>query len=152
MFLGYWNRPEETKEAIKEGWFYTGDLARRDEDGYIFIADRKKDLIISGGENIASVEVEQALYAHPAVLEVAVVAAPDEKWGEVPLAVVVKKPQVDTDVTEDMLVEFCRQRLAHFKCPRRVLFVEQLPKTATGKIQKNVLRERFWEGQERRVH
>ncbi len=152
VFLGYWNRPEATKEAIKEGWFYTGDLARRDEDGYLFIVDRKKDLIISGGENIASVEVEQALYAHPSVLEVAVIATPDEKWGEVPVAVVVKKPQADTDVTEDMLVEFCRQRLAHFKCPRHVLFVEQLPKTATGKIQKNVLRERFWEGQERRVH
>lgn len=150
VFQGYWNQPAATAEAIKEGWFYTGDLARKDSDGYIFIVDRKKDLIISGGENVASVEVEQVLYAHQAVLEVAVIATPDDKWGEVPLAIVVKKP--DVAVQEGELLEFCRARLAHFKCPRRVMFVQQLPKTATGKIQKNVLRDEFWQGQERRVH
>ncbi|PSR23210.1 MAG: o-succinylbenzoate--CoA ligase [Sulfobacillus acidophilus] len=150
VFHGYWNRPKASAEAIKEGWFYTGDLAREDSDGYIFIIDRKKDLIISGGENIASVELEQVLYKHPDVLEVAVIAVPDERWGEVPLAAVVKKPMATVD--ESGLLEYCRSQLAHFKAPRRVVFMEQLPKTATGKIQKNVLRDEFWRDQGRQVH
>jgi acyl-CoA synthetase (AMP-forming)/AMP-acid ligase II len=150
VFQGYWNRSDATAQAIKQGWFYTGDLARQDQDGYIFIVDRKKDLIISGGENIASVEIEQVLYKHPAVLEVAVIAVPDEKWGEVPLAAVVTKPQAT--VHESDLMDFCRSQLTHYKCPRRVVFMEQLPKTATGKIQKNVLRDEYWQGQSRQVH
>jgi fatty-acyl-CoA synthase len=120
------------------GWFHTGDLAVLHPDGYAQIVDRKKDLIISGGENISSVEVEGVLYQHPAVLEAAVVALPDPTWGEVPRACVVLRP--GARATADELIAFCRGRLAHFKAPKRIDFVEALPKTATGKIQKYLLR------------
>jgi fatty-acyl-CoA synthase len=147
---GYWRQPEATDAVIVDGWFHTGDMATLDSEGYIEVVDRKKDLIISGGENISSIEVEGLLYKHPAVLEAAVVALPDERWGEVPCAIVVLKQ--GTQATGDELIEFCRQHLAHFKCPKRVEFVDALPRTATGKIQKNILRERFWRSQAKRVN
>ena len=135
---GYLKNPEATEEAFAGGWFHTGDLAVIDADGYVKIKDRSKDIIISGGENISTIEVEDVLYGHPHVLEAAVVAKPDEKWGETPCAFVALK--IDSPpVTESELIAFCRTRLAGFKCPRRVVF-GPLPKTSTGKIQKNVLR------------
>jgi fatty-acyl-CoA synthase len=150
VMKGYWQQPDATNSVIVDGWFHTGDMALVDAEGFIEVVDRKKDLIISGGENISSIEVEGLLYKHGAVLEAAVIAAPDERWGEVPYAVVVLKP--DARATEAELVEFCRQHLAHFKCPKRVQFIEVLPRTATGKIQKNLLRERFWGNQAKRVN
>jgi fatty-acyl-CoA synthase len=136
---GYLKNPQATAEAFAGGWFHTGDLAVIDPDGYIRIKDRSKDIIISGGENISTIEVEDVLYSHPHVLEAAVVAKPDEKWGETPCAFVALKSGAPT-ITEQELIGYCRARLAGFKCPRRVVF-GQLPKTSTGKIQKNVLRE-----------
>ena len=149
FMTGYYNQPEETAKAFAGGWFHSGDLAVVHPDGYIEIVDRKKDVIISGGENISSVEVEGALYKHPAVLEVAVVGAPDEKWGEVPRAVVVLRP--GATATEEEIIRFAREHLAHFKAPKGVDFVEALPKTATGKTQKFQLRERYWAGKGKRV-
>jgi fatty-acyl-CoA synthase len=149
VFAGYWEQPEETAKAIREGWFHTGDLAVWDASGSIHIVDRKKDVIISGGENISSPEIEDALYQHPAVLECAVIGVPHEKWGETPRALVVLRPGKSADEAE--LIAFCRERLAHFKCPTSVELVEALPRTATGKLQKYVLRERYWQGRERRV-
>ena len=136
---GYLKNPKATEEAFAGGWFHTGDLAVTYPDGYVKIKDRSKDIIISGGENISTIEVEDVLYRHPAVLEAAVVAKPDQKWGEIPCAFVTPKPGAAA-VTEQEIIAFCRERLAHFKCPRRVVF-GPLPKTSTGKIQKNVLRE-----------
>lgn len=139
---GYWQKPEETKQAIRDGWLHTGDMATIDQDNYVLIVDRKKDIIVSGGENISSLEVERALSAHPSVYEVAVIPVPDAKWGEVPKALVVLKPGART--TEAELVEFCRARLAHFKAPQSVEFFESLPKTGTGKILKKELRKKYW--------
>jgi fatty-acyl-CoA synthase len=148
VMAGYYLDPEATAEALRGGWFHTGDLAVMHPDGYIELRDRSKDVIISGGENISSVEVENALYAHPAVYEVAVIGVPDERWGETPKAFVTLKP--GAEATTDDLVAFARERLARFKVPRHVEFCE-LPKTSTGKIQKYVLRAREWSGQERRI-
>ena len=139
VMLGYYRDPEATAKACPNGWFRTGDLAVMHADGYVELRDRLKDIIVSGGENISSVEVEQALTAHPAVLEAAVVAAPDEKWGEVPVAFIDLKPGMTA--SEQELIEHVRGRLARFKAPKRVLFTP-LPKTSTGKVQKNLLRER----------
>jgi fatty-acyl-CoA synthase len=139
VMKGYLKDPKATEAAFMNGWFHTGDLGVMHEDGYIEIKDRSKDIIISGGENISSIEVEGALYRHPAVLEAAVVAQPDEKWGESPCAFVTLKE--GASVTERDLIDHCRKILAHFKCPKTVVFAE-LPKTSTGKVQKNVLRER----------
>jgi fatty-acyl-CoA synthase len=136
---GYLKNPEATAEAFRGGWFHTGDLGVMHADGYIEIKDRAKDIIISGGENISSIEIENALYRHPAVIEAAVVARPDEKWGEAPCAFVTLKE--GASVTEEELIAHCRGILAHFKCPRTIVFTE-LPKTSTGKVQKTVLRER----------
>jgi fatty-acyl-CoA synthase len=141
---GYLKNPEATREAFSGGWFHTGDLAVVYPDGYVQIKDRSKDIIISGGENISTIEIEDILYTHPAVLEAAVVARPDEKWGEVPWAFVALKTSAPP-VSEQQLIDYCRERTAHFKCPRRVIDGE-LPKTSTGKIQKNVLRERAAKG------
>lgn len=141
---GYYKDPEKTAAAIKDGWFYTGDLAVTHPNGYIEIQDRLKDLIISGGENISSTEIEGVLYKHPDVLEVAVIAIPDEKWGEVPKAIIVLQP--NAKVTESEMITYCRSKLAHFKAPKAVEFVESLPKTATGKLQKFRLREMHWKG------
>jgi fatty-acyl-CoA synthase len=150
VMKGYWRRPEETAATIRDGWLHTGDLATVDAEGYITIVDRGKDIIISGGENISSVEVEDVVFSHPAVLEAAVIAAPDERWGEVPLAVVVLKP--GATATEEEIIGFSRERLAHFKAPRRVAFMEALPKGGTGKVLKHQIRETFWQGFEKRVH
>jgi fatty-acyl-CoA synthase len=136
---GYLRNPKATAEAFAGGWFHTGDLAVLQPDGYVKIRDRSKDVIISGGENISSLEVEDVLYRHPAVLAAAVVAQPDARWGEAPCAFVEVKP--GASVTEAELIEHCRAQMARFKAPRRVVFGE-LPKTSTGKIQKFVLRER----------
>ncbi|MBM3950447.1 MAG: acyl-CoA synthetase [Rhodospirillales bacterium] len=138
VMKGYLKNPTATAEAFKGGWFHSGDLAAMHPDGYIQIKDRSKDIIISGGENISSIEVEGAIAAHPSVMLAAVVAKPDEKWGETPCAFVELKP--DKTATEDEIIAFCRERLAKFKCPRRVVF-GPLPKTSTGKIQKFKLRE-----------
>ena len=137
VMLGYYREPDATATAFRGGWFHSGDLAVMHPDGYIEIRDRAKDIIISGGENISSLEVERVLYEHPAVLEAAIVARPDEKWGEVPHAYVLLRE--GAVVSEQDLIEFCRHRLAHFKCPKAVHF-GALPKTSTGKIRKNVLR------------
>jgi fatty-acyl-CoA synthase len=135
--MGYLNNPEATKEAFMDDWFHSGDLAVIHEDGYIQIKDRSKDIIISGGENISSVEIENVLYQHPAVGEAAVVAMPDELWGEAPCAFVELKP--DQKTTEEDLISFCKDNMAQFKRPKKVIF-GSLPKTATGKIQKHELR------------
>jgi fatty-acyl-CoA synthase len=143
---GYWRQPEASAEALRGGWFHTGDMATLNEDGYALIVDRKKDIIVSGGENISSLELEKAILAHPAVLEVGVIPVPDAKWGEVPKALVVLKP--NAAATEAELIEFCRSRLAHYKCPRSFEFVESLPKTGTGKILKKDIRKKYWQGQD----
>jgi fatty-acyl-CoA synthase len=135
---GYLKNPKATDEAFAGGWFHTGDLAVCHPDGYVEIRDRSKDIIISGGENISTIEVEDVLYRHPAVLEAAVVARPDPKWGETPCAFVTLKP--GAEITQAEIIAFCRERMAHFKAPRRVVF-GPLPKTSTGKMQKFVLRE-----------
>jgi fatty-acyl-CoA synthase len=139
LMKGYLKNPKATHEAFAGGWFHTGDLGVTHPDGYVEVKDRAKDIVISGGENIASIEVEEVLYRHPSVLAAAVVARPDEKWGESPCAFVTLKE--GALATEDEVISFCRARLAHFKVPRTIVFGE-LPKTATGKIQKHKLRER----------
>jgi fatty-acyl-CoA synthase len=136
---GYLKNAKATEAAFRGGWFHSGDLAVMQPDGYVKIKDRSKDVIISGGENISSLEVEDVLYRHPAVLGAAVVAMPDDKWGETPCAFVELKP--NTQITGQEIIAFCRQHLAKFKAPRAVVFGE-LPKTSTGKIQKFVLREK----------
>ncbi|MFQ5698741.1 MAG: long-chain-fatty-acid--CoA ligase [Myxococcota bacterium] len=143
VFKGYWEQPDETALAIRDGYFHTGDLAVWDETGSIHIVDRKKDVIISGGENISSPDIEAVLYQHPSVLECAVIGVPDPKWGETPKALVVLRE--GTQASEDELIAFCRERLAHFKCPTSVDFRPELPRTATGKLQKFRLREPYWE-------
>ena len=149
VMKGYYRDPESTAEAFAGGWFHSGDLGVVHSDGYIELRDRKKDIIISGGENISSIEVEHTLVQHPAVLECAVVGMPDEKWGEVPKAFVGLRP--GETATEQEIIDFCRERIAHYKCPKAVEFTE-LPKTSTGKIQKFRLRERLWAGAEKRIH
>jgi fatty-acyl-CoA synthase len=150
VMAGYWNRPEETVAAIRDGWFHTGDMAVWHPDRYVVIVDRRKDIIISGGENISSIEIENALYEHPAVLEAVVVPVPDERWGEVPRAVVVLRP--GAAATEAELRAHCLGRLAHFKVPRAIDLAPSLPKGGTGKILKREVRERYWVGQAKRVH
>jgi fatty-acyl-CoA synthase len=150
VMKGYFKDEAATIDTIRAGWLHSGDLATVDPEGYIQVVDRTKDIIISGGMNISSVEVENCLYAHPAVFECAVVAVPDDYWGEAPKAVVALKP--DARATEAELIEHCRQRLAHFKAPRSVEFREALPKSGTGKILKREVREEFWKGYEKRVH
>ncbi len=145
---GYYRDPEATEQAFAGGWFHSGDLGVTHPDGYIELRDRKKDIIISGGENISTIEVEHTLVKHPAVLECAVVAVPHEKWGEVPKAFVALRP--GAQASERELIDFCRQHLAHFKCPKSIEFSE-LPKTSTGKIQKFRLREKEWAGREKRI-
>jgi fatty-acyl-CoA synthase len=148
VMAGYFEDPEATAKAFAGGWFHSGDLGVMHPDGYIELRDRKKDIIISGGENISTIEVEHTLVKHPAVLECAVVSMPHEKWGEVPKAFVSLRP--GQRASEQELIDFCRAQLAHFKCPKSIEFGE-LPKTSTGKIQKFVLREKAWTGTGRRI-
>jgi fatty-acyl-CoA synthase len=149
VMKGYYDQPDATEEAFRGGWFHSGDIAVMHPDGAIELRDRKKDIIISGGENISTIEVEQAVARHPSVLECAVVAIPDEKWGERPKAFVALKP--GASATSDEIIAFCREHLAGFKCPAAVEFTE-LPKTSTGKIQKFVLRDKEWSGKDRRIN
>jgi len=143
---GYWRQPEATARAMRGGWFHTGDMATVNSNGYILIVDRQKDIIVSGGENISSLEIEKALVAHPSVYEVAVVPVPDQKWGEVPKALVVLKPGAEAG--EQELLEFCRSRIARYKVPHTIEFLSALPKTGTGKILKKDLRKKYWGGRE----
>ena len=146
---GYWGLPEETEKAIRDGWLYTGDLAVIDEEGYVNIVDRKKDMIVTGGENVYSTEVENILYMHPAILEAAVVGVPDEKWGEAVKAVVVLKE--GQNATEEEIIAFCKENIAHYKAPKSVDFIGELPKTGSGKIYKKGLRDHYWEDRGKRI-
>ncbi|MBZ0185715.1 MAG: long-chain-fatty-acid--CoA ligase [Candidatus Obscuribacterales bacterium] len=147
---GYWNKPQQTGETIRRGWIHTGDLAVVNEDGYINIVDRKKDMIITGGENVYSTEVEHVLYEHPGVLECAVLGVPDESWGEIVKAVVVAQPGHEPSEAE--LIELVQSKLARYKAPKSIDFIDEMPKTGSGKIYKKKLRERYWQGRERKVH
>src|SRR5207248_11392328 len=140
VFKGYWRDPDATAAAFEGGWFHTGDIGVRDDDGYLYTVARLKDLILSGGENIAGSEVERVLYEHDAVLEVAVVGRRDERWGEVPVAFVALRPNVTA--TADELVDHCRGQLARFKVPKDVVFVDALPRNPSGKVLKRELRDR----------
>jgi fatty-acyl-CoA synthase len=146
----YWENPGATDEALADGWFRTGDGGAIDDEGYLRIADRKKDVIITGGENVSSIEVEDCLSAHPEVTEVAVIGVPDEKWGETIKALVVTTK--GAEVTEADLIAHCKQRMAGFKAPTSVEFRDAIPRTATGKIQKFKLREPYWAGHQRQVN
>ena len=141
VMQGYWQQPAETAQVMRGGWFHTGDMAIIDESGSLLIVDRIKDIIVSGGENISSLEVEKVILAYPGVYEAAVIPVADDKWGEVPKALVIAKP--GSTLTEAGLLEFCRSRMAHYKCPRSIEFVESLPKTATGKVLKKNLRQAY---------
>jgi acyl-CoA synthetase (AMP-forming)/AMP-acid ligase II len=150
VLAGYWENPDASAEALDGGWFHTGDGGSIDDGGYVTISDRKKDVIITGGENVSSIEVEDAVFSHPAVAEVAVIGIPDEKWGEMVTALVVLGE--GQQATEAEIIAHCRTRLAGYKLPKRVEFRDELARTATGKIQKFKLREPFWAGSERQVH
>jgi acyl-CoA synthetase (AMP-forming)/AMP-acid ligase II len=147
---GYWKLPEETEKAIKDGWLYTGDMAVMDQEGYVTIVDRKKDMILTGGENVYSTEVENILYMHPAVLECAVVGVPDPKWGEAVKGIVALKTNQKTSEAE--IIQFCKERTAHYKAPKSIDFIDALPRTGSGKIHKKGLRDKYWEGYEKKVH
>jgi acyl-CoA synthetase (AMP-forming)/AMP-acid ligase II len=147
---GYWKLPEETAKSIKNGWLYTGDMAVMDEEGYVTIVDRKKDMILTGGENVYSTEVENVLYMHPAILECAVVGVPDQKWGEAVKGIVVLKPGVKA--TGQEIIEFCKEKMAHYKAPKSIDFIEALPRTGSGKIHKKGLRDPYWANYEKKVH
>lgn len=147
---GYWNKPDATAETLKGGWMHTGDAARMDENGYIYIQDRIKDMIVSGGENIYPAEVENALFQHPAVADAAVIGIPSDQWGESVLAFLVL--QCEEKPTTEELIEFCRAHLAGYKLPRQVEFVDVLPRNASGKVLKTQLREPYWEGIARKVN
>jgi acyl-CoA synthetase (AMP-forming)/AMP-acid ligase II len=150
VMKGYWKMPEETQEALKGGWFHTGDLGRIDDDGYLYVVDRKKDMIISGAENIYSAEVENVLSSHPAVLEVAVIGVPDEQWGEAVKAIVALREGMTA--TEEELIEHCKKNLASYKKPKSIEFVDALPRNVMGKVLKRELREKYWKGYKKRVH
>jgi acyl-CoA synthetase (AMP-forming)/AMP-acid ligase II len=147
---GYWDQPDATAGAIKGGFFYTGDGGVIDDENYVTIADRKKDVIISGGENVSSIEVEDAIFQHPDVTEVAVIGIPDEKWGELVTALVVTAD--GSNLTEADVIAWTKQKLAGYKCPKKVEFRDELARTATGKLQKFKLRAPFWEGADRQVN
>jgi long-chain acyl-CoA synthetase len=149
VMMGYWNKPDQTAAALRDGWLHTGDIGKMDEEGYLYLVDRKADMIVTGGENVYPTETENALYKHPCVQECVVVSAPDERWGERVQAVVVLRP--GPPVTEQELVEFCRERLAGYKCPKKIEFWEALPKTAVGKLLRRDVKARFWQGRERRI-
>ncbi len=150
VFKGYWDAPDLTAEVLINGWFHTGDLARVDDEGFIYLVDRKKDMIISGGFNVYPTEVETVMYQHPAIYEVSVIGVPDARWGESVKAVACLRP--GATVTAEDLVAFCRERMADYKCPRTVDFMPDLPKNASGKVARKVVRERYWAGNERRIN
>ena len=141
IMKGYWNRPEATASAIRDGWLYTGDVAKMDEDGFLYILDRKKDMIISGGENIYPAEVEDYLLQNPKIADVGVIGYAHEKWGEAVKAIIVVKP--GETLTEEELIAWCQGKIGRFKIPKAVVFTDSIPRTPTGKILKRVLREQF---------
>jgi acyl-CoA synthetase (AMP-forming)/AMP-acid ligase II len=147
--LGYWRKPELTADIMKDGWMWTGDIATWDEDGYLFIVDRSKDMIISGGENIYSTQVEAAIHNHPGVLECAVIGIPDDEWGEAVKAIVVMKP--GESATEEEIIETAKAHLASYQKPKSVDFLDDLPKAPTGKILKRELRDPYWKRGSKRV-
>lgn len=149
IMLGYWNNEELTRERLQQGWLRTGDVGRMDEDGYLFLLDRKADMIVSGGENVYPTEVEACLYTHPAVKECIVASAPDAKWGErVQAAVVLHE---GARATEEELLQFCKQHLAGYKCPKQIEFWNTLPRTVVGKLLRRDVRNKFWAGRERQI-
>jgi fatty-acyl-CoA synthase len=150
VLAGYWENLDASAEALDGGWFHTGDGGTIDDGGYLTISDRKKDVIITGGENVSSIEVEDAVFSHPAVAEVAVIGIPDDKWGELVTALVVVSE--GEQVSEADIIGHCRGKIAGFKIPKKVEFREAIPRTATGKIQKFKLRESYWQGSERQVN
>jgi fatty-acyl-CoA synthase len=150
VLAGYWSNPDASAEALEGGWFHTGDGGTLDEGGYLTISDRKKDVIITGGENVSSIEVEDAVFSHPAVAEVAVIGVPDDKWGEMVTAIVVLAE--GQTATAEEIIAHCRQRIATYKAPKRVEFTSEIARTATGKIQKFKLREAFWSTSDRQVN
>jgi long-chain acyl-CoA synthetase len=149
VMKGYYNMPEATAEAIRDGWYYSGDMGYFDGYGYLFIADRKKDMIISGGENIYPREVEEAILLLDGVADVAVIGVPDDTWGEAVKAIIVKKP--GAELTEEMVIDHCKKNIASYKKPKSVDFVEGLPRSALGKVLKHELRAPFWAGRERTI-
>jgi len=150
IMLGYWKRPEDTNSAVRDGWLYTGDLATVDDEGYLYLVDRKKDMIVTGGENVFSTEVEAVIYQHPAIKEAAVIAVPDPDWGEAVHACIALKD--DQTLSPDDLIDFCRGFLANYKMPRSVEIIQgELPKGGSGKILKKELREKYWANRSRRI-
>lgn len=150
VMKGYWNKPEATNEAIKDGWFYTGDIGMMDEEGFVYIVDRKHEMIITGGLNVYPKEVEELLYRHPAVFEAIVIGVPHDKWGESIKAVVALKEGMHASEAE--LIEYCKGKIADYKIPKSVDFVEALPKGAAEKILRKEVKEKYWRGLERKVH
>jgi fatty-acyl-CoA synthase len=146
---GYWNRPDATKDAIQDQWFYSGDAGYFDEEGYLFIHDRVKDMIVSGGENIYPAEVENALMSNPDIIDAAVIGVPDEKWGESVKGFVVLKEGVE--LSSDEIISYVKSQIAGYKCPRSIDFIELLPRNPSGKVLRRELRAPFWEGKERNV-
>jgi acyl-CoA synthetase (AMP-forming)/AMP-acid ligase II len=153
VLAGYWQQPEATEAALGDGWFHTGDGGTVGEDGYLSISDRKKDVIITGGENVSSIEVEDTLYRHPAVAEAAVIGVPDEKWGEtIKALIVLREDEASRATTEAEIIGHCKGLIAGYKAPTSVEFRDTLPRTATGKLQKFKLREPYWRGRDRQVN
>jgi long-chain acyl-CoA synthetase len=149
IMQGYWKKEAETRAVLQKGWYFSGDMGTVDEDNYIFLVDRKKDMIISGGENIYSTEVENAIYTHPAVFEAAVIGVPDEKWGEAVKGIVALKPGADATAAE--IIRHCRGQIADYKVPKSIDFISELPKSGAGKVLKRNLREKYWKGHARRI-
>ncbi len=149
MMKGYWNLPKETAEALRGGWMHTGDAGIMDDAGFVYIQDRVKDMIVSGGENIYPRGIEEVLFAHPAIADCAVIGVPDPQWGETIKAFVVLRQGISA--TDEEIMKFCRDKLGGFERPRSVEFIAELPRNATGKVLKRVLREPYWKGQGRRV-
>jgi acyl-CoA synthetase (AMP-forming)/AMP-acid ligase II len=147
---GYWNRDDATAEALRNGWMHTGDAGHKDDEGYLYLSDRVKDMIVSGGENVYPREIEEVLFQLQGVVDAAVIGVPDDRWGEASLAFVVADPAIG--LTADVILEHCRSRLAKFKCPTAVEFIAELPRNATGKVLKRELRAPYWEGRERHVN
>jgi fatty-acyl-CoA synthase len=147
---GYWDNPTASADALAGGWFHTGDGGIIDDESYVVISDRKKDVIISGGENVSSIEVEDCLYQHPAVAEACVIGVPDEKWGEMVMALIVLKPGADASAED--LIAHCKGALAGFKCPKAIEFRTEFARTSTGKLQKFKIRAPYWEGREKLVN
>lgn len=149
VMMGYWNKPAQTVAALRDGWLHTGDIGKMDEEGYLYLVDRKADMIVTGGENVYPTETENVLYRHPRVQECVVTSAPDDRWGERVQAVVVLKP--GPPVTEQELIDFCKEGLAGYKCPKKIEFWDALPKSAVGKLLRRNVKAKFWEGRDRRI-